>query len=240
VATAEERDETKQVEHEGDHRDGLSPDQGRQINHLPAGPGFGEGQGFRPGRIRCAGVSRGRCRARRTRGTRDSRRRRHRRPGRPHPSARGYQHRRGHGGPDRARRASAVCGHGRYDEHGRSADERGLSGLRLSGNGDVPGDESHRPLSRGRAGSRQGQGPARSGVGSPRRLCAARAAFIANVTSGGPGQRDDGPRRGLGQGLAGAEASLGHDPRRARHREVAAGDRVRAASAQRGPHAPWA
>jgi hypothetical protein len=40
VATAKEGDETKQVEHEGDHRDGLSPDQGRQINHLAAGEGL--------------------------------------------------------------------------------------------------------------------------------------------------------------------------------------------------------
>ena len=32
------------MEQEGDHREGLSPDEGRQINHLAAGQGFGEGQ----------------------------------------------------------------------------------------------------------------------------------------------------------------------------------------------------
>ena len=49
VAPAEEGEETEQVEQEGDHRDGLSPDQRRQINHLPAGRSFGEGQGRRHG-----------------------------------------------------------------------------------------------------------------------------------------------------------------------------------------------
>ena len=37
VAADEEREEPKQVEHEGDHRPRLWPDQGRQINHLRAG-----------------------------------------------------------------------------------------------------------------------------------------------------------------------------------------------------------
>jgi Phage integrase family len=41
VAVAEEREEAKQVEQEGDHRTGSSPGQSRQINHLPAGRSFG-------------------------------------------------------------------------------------------------------------------------------------------------------------------------------------------------------
>jgi len=35
VAAEEEREETKQVEQEGDHRVGIFSDQSRQINHLP-------------------------------------------------------------------------------------------------------------------------------------------------------------------------------------------------------------
>ena len=44
VAAEEEREEPEQVEQEGDHRAGFSPDQSRQINHLAAGRSFGEGQ----------------------------------------------------------------------------------------------------------------------------------------------------------------------------------------------------
>ena len=44
VATAEEREESQQVEQEGDHRAEILPDQSREINHLAAGRTFGEGQ----------------------------------------------------------------------------------------------------------------------------------------------------------------------------------------------------
>ena len=44
VAAAEEREQAKQVGQESDHRAGLCQDQIRQINDLPAGRGFGEGQ----------------------------------------------------------------------------------------------------------------------------------------------------------------------------------------------------
>jgi len=44
VATEEKGEEPKQVEQESDHRMRLWPDQDRQINHLPAGRSFGEGQ----------------------------------------------------------------------------------------------------------------------------------------------------------------------------------------------------
>jgi hypothetical protein len=36
VAAAEEREESKQVEQEGDHRAAILSDQSRQINHLAA------------------------------------------------------------------------------------------------------------------------------------------------------------------------------------------------------------
>ena len=44
MAAEEEGEEANQVEQESNHRFGLCPDQSREINHLPAGRGFGEGQ----------------------------------------------------------------------------------------------------------------------------------------------------------------------------------------------------
>ena len=45
VAAVEEREESDRVEQRADHETRLSPDPSRKINRLPAGRGFGEGQG---------------------------------------------------------------------------------------------------------------------------------------------------------------------------------------------------